>query len=250
MRQRERFTIPLGCTGGPIFLCTEHLFNSLLNIILELSNVSGTQYDDTTILNRVHFEIHKRFITVLDPFCKLTISISAPSFSLGAQYLYPPKYTSVICWVNIASKISPSTNIIKLFLCLQNKRNVEVISSFLQSQMSYKSPYIQDKHHIFKTNTIYSRQITIYSRQIISTICIRIISITKNQHNHNHQSPSSPLWSLSFQFLSGVFKRGRNYELKITEDMLYGTADYQQPSPTMSRSYTKVMIMMMMMIMT
>ena len=42
------------------------------------------------------------------------------------------------------------------------------------------------------------------------------------------------------QFLSGVFKRGRNYELKITEDMLYGTEDYQQPSPTMSRSYTKV----------
>lgn len=42
-----------------------------------------------------------------------------------------------------------------------------------------------------------------------------------------------------FKFLSGVFKRGRNYELKITEDMLYGTADYQQPSPTMSRSYTK-----------
>jgi len=29
-----------------------------------------------------------------------------------------------------------------------------------------------------------------------------------------------------FKFLSGVFKRGRNYELKISEDMLYGTEDY------------------------
>jgi hypothetical protein len=43
-----------------------------------------------------------------------------------------------------------------------------------------------------------------------------------------------------FQFLSGVFKRGRNYELKISEDMLYGTEQYRgEPSPTLSRSYTK-----------
>ena len=67
------------------------ILRNALNIILELSNVSGTKYDDTTILNMVHFEIHRGFITLLDPFCNPTISISAPSFRPGAQYLYPPK---------------------------------------------------------------------------------------------------------------------------------------------------------------
>ena len=43
------------------------------------------------ILNRVRFEIPGEFITLLDPYCELTISISAPSFNSGAQYLYPPK---------------------------------------------------------------------------------------------------------------------------------------------------------------
>ena len=48
-----------------------------------------------------------------------------------------------------------------------------------------------------------------------------------------------------FKFLSGVFKRGRSDELKITEDMLYGTEDYQEnkddraASPELSRSYSK-----------
>jgi len=48
-----------------------------------------------------------------------------------------------------------------------------------------------------------------------------------------------------FKFLTGVFKRGRSDELKITEDMLYGTEDYQKQkeerahSPEMSRSYSK-----------
>jgi len=44
-----------------------------------------------------------------------------------------------------------------------------------------------------------------------------------------------------FKFLTGVFKRGRSDELKITEDMLYGTEDYQEQKEEeeMSRSYSK-----------
>ena len=50
-----------------------------------------------------------------------------------------------------------------------------------------------------------------------------------------------------FRFLSGVFRRGgsEERELEITEDMLYGTEDYQKQkeeraaSPEMSRSYSK-----------
>ena len=77
-----------------IHMCIELLHDSL-NIILELSNVSSRKCDDTTILNRVGFEIKGEFVTLPGPFCNLTISISAPSFNRGAQYLYPPKSSHV-----------------------------------------------------------------------------------------------------------------------------------------------------------
>ena len=92
--------------------------------------------------------------------------------------------------------------------------------------------------------------VEVHFRDPLGQYCFQDFSMKKYNHNPGlfavHMSST---WKRSsFQFLSGVFKRGRNYELKITEDMLYGTEDYQQPSPTMSRSYTKVVMMALTMI--
>ena len=92
--------------------------------------------------------------------------------------------------------------------------------------------------------------VEVHFRDPLGQYCFQDFSMKKYNHNPGlfavHMSSTRK--RSSFQFLSGVFKRGRNYELKITEDMLYGTEDYQQPSPTMSRSYTKVVMMALTMI--
>ena len=92
--------------------------------------------------------------------------------------------------------------------------------------------------------------VEVHFRDPLGQYCFQDFSMKKYNHNPGlfavHMSSTRK--RSSFQFLSGVFKRGRNYELKITEDMLYGTEDYQQPSPTMSRSYTKVVMVALTMI--